>query len=161
MRPRIILAVAVALLASAVAVAMANDADNRGRGTTLSFYASATDLAGQPGLGEWASVAWDLHELGGTADAPIAEGEPVGRMAGTCTPLTVTDEGVEGVCLGWIELDGRGLLTLMIRTGSDSFAITGGTGDFAGAEGIGHEPAVDGTANDRVVTLELAGFNQP
>lgn len=162
MRTRIILAVVVAVLAGSVAVAVASSSDNPGQGTTLSFYARATKVvAGPPDIGEWVTVAWDLHELGGTAEEPSPAGDPIGRMAGACTPLAQTDEGVEGACLGWIDLDGRGMLTMTLQTGPDPFAVTGGTGEFAGAEGVGEEPDVPGTANDKVVTIELTGFNQP
>ena len=60
-------------------------------------------------------MTWDLHELGGTAQAPEPAGDSVGRLAGTTTPLAATAEGVEAVCLGWI--GGRGLLTLTLQPG--------------------------------------------
>lgn len=155
MRGKIIVAVVVALLVSGVAVA--SSSDNPGQGTTLTFYARATKLAGPPPIEESVSVAWELHELGGTAEAPSPTGDPIGRMAGTCTRLTET----EGVCLGWIDLDGRGMLALTLQTGPDPFAVTGGTGEFTGAQGVGEEPDVPGTANDKIVTIELTGFNRP
>lgn len=158
MRTRIIITVVAALLAGSVAIAVATNSDNPGQGTTLTFYAKATQqVAGPPPIGEWVSVAWDVHELSGTAETPAPVDDPIGRMAGTCTPLTET----EGTCVGWVDLDGRGLLTLALQTGPDPFVVTGGTGEFAGAAGVGEEPRVPGTANDRVVTLELSGFNRP
>jgi hypothetical protein len=158
MRGRIIVAVAAALLAGSAVVAVASSTDNPGHGTTVSFYAQATrTVTAPPPVGEWDSVAWDLYELGGTDQAPSPVGEPIGRAAGACFRLTEVD----GSCIGWYDLAGRGMLTVALRVGADPVVVTGGTGEFVGAGGILNEPRVPGTANDRVVTVQLTGFNRP
>lgn len=159
-RNLLITTVATTLVFFAVALPADGQDGNVGQGMSFTVYAVTTE-ANPPQLGEWVAVAWDIHELGGTAEVPAPVGDPIGRMIGACIAIT---EASEGHCVGSAEINGLGTLVLggKVRHGpGPGLAVTGGTGEFAGAEGVLHETRVPGTVNDRVDTFELTGFNQP
>jgi hypothetical protein len=64
-----------------------------------------------------------------------------------------------------VAFDGRGTLTayleLDLRTPSNVEAITGGTGEFAGAAGTIVETQVQGNPADHLFHIEVTGFSQP
>ncbi len=156
--------VAIILAVGLVAVQAAAGSDNPGKGMTIDLYSRLTDLNGiaQPSQpGDEGYVGRDLYALGGDPSSPVPIGEPIGRLVGVCTLVTAS----EGICHGVYDLTGRGTLTayleLEVGSGVNHVAITGGTGEFAGASGTAEEAFVPGSFPDQVLHLELHGFNQP
>lgn len=156
--------IAVILVGAVATSAVLANASNRGQGTKLDLYAAQTDFrpASFPtSPGDQNYIGWDLYALDDSGTVPAPQGDPIGRELGVCTLVTPS----EGVCDGLLELDGRGTLTLYLEvnlaSGSQASAITGGTGEFAGAGGTMAETIVPGNPNDRVNHIELTGRSQP
>lgn len=140
---------------------------NPGQGQTLEFYALTTgvsvNLSNPPQPGEMAIFARDLYELGGSYEAPVPVGDPIGRNVVLCTIAIFP----EAICEGRYVLYGRGLMTgsayLNLVVGDIGFpraSLTGGSGEFAGVQGAVTTFSV-GNTEDQVWIIEISGYNQP
>lgn len=166
-----ILGTAVGVVAASMATAdsqpavLARASENPGQGLTLDLYMQGTDqvanLSQPPQPGQQNLLGSDLYELGGSATSPSPTGERIGRRIAVCTVATPG----EAVCDGIIDLKGRGTISaqleVLIPGGNQGIAITGGTGDFAGATGTIVESPVPGHPTDRVLRVQISGFAQP
>ncbi|HZD24395.1 MAG TPA: hypothetical protein VE569_13510 [Acidimicrobiia bacterium] len=169
MNRKLVITVVIGILwagaASLTAVQAAAVSDNPGRGEVLDFYMKGThqsiNLTQPPQPGQQNIIGRDLYVLGGTEIAPVPDGDAIGRRVGVCTVVTAG----EAICDGVLLLDGLGTITVqlgvLIPGGNQGIAVTGGYGDFAGANGTITETDVPGHPNDRVLHVELGGFSQP
>jgi hypothetical protein len=145
--------------------AQASAADNPGTGLVLDLYMRGTDqsadLTQPPQPGQQNLLGSDLYALGGSDASPTSSGQPVGRRIGVCTVATAG----EALCDGIIDLGGRGTISAQLEVllpgGNQGIAITGGTGEFAGATGTITESPVAGHPHDRVLELRISGFSRP
>lgn len=171
----IAIAAALGIVLGAVAASMAtadpqpteqaNANGNPGTGLVLDLYMRGTDqtadLTQPPQPGQQNLLGSDLYELGGSDASPTPSGQPIGRRIGVCTIATPG----EALCDGIIDLDGRGTISAQLEVllpgGNQGIAITGGTGEFAGASGTITEAPVAGHPHDRVLEVRISGFDQP
>jgi hypothetical protein len=101
-----------------------------------------------------------LYQLGGTPEAPVPVGDPIGVNSVRCLVSQVfeAEEDAASICNGLMTLDGRGDIAFQVRfrfseladPGFLHAAITGGTGDFydAGGQFEVREFPDDDPAND-------------
>lgn len=120
------------------------------RGTNQSYNLTQPPKAGQQNI-----LGSDLYQLGGTDAAPVPTGDAIGRRVAVCTVVTSS----EAICRAIVDLHGRGTLAaqleVLIPGGNQGIAITGGTGEFAGAAGTIDETMVPGQPNDRVLKVTI------
>lgn len=131
-------------------------------GLSMDVYSRGTqltnDLSQPPKPGQGTLAGADLFLLGGSSDHPAPEGPAIGSRFGVCT--VVTDS--QALCDGMIDLDGRGTISVQLEVlipgGNQGIAITGGTGEFAGAAGTVTESMVPGHPDDRVLEIRITGY---
>lgn len=140
------------------------DLSKAGQNVVLDLYAAQTDdspATGPSKPGDQNYIAWDLYELSETAPFPDRTGEPIGRQVADCTLITTT----EGLCHSVLDISGRGTIAIYLevnlaRSGLDPAAVTGGTGEFAGASGTLQGTEVPGKPNDHVYHVVLTAAVQ-
>lgn len=137
----------------------AGSAARAGQRVTLSLYMSGTNqsnnLTQPPAPGQQNILGSDLYQLGGTDAAPAPTGDAIGRRVAVCTVVTPS----EAICRAIVDLHDRGTLAAQLEVllpgGNQGIAITGGTGEFAGAAGTITETMVPGQPNDRVLEVSI------
>ncbi|MFQ5555969.1 MAG: hypothetical protein ACE5GB_00405 [Acidimicrobiales bacterium] len=147
-----------AATADAVVDGAPSQAPGTGQVLKMDLYLIGTDVEANvtnpPEPGQQNFIGGDLYELDEAADSPSPTGDPVGRAVGLCTQVTQE----ERTCSGVFNLHGRGLLTVqveVVRGSNQGVAVTGGTGEFAGARGTILETAVSGRPTDRLNQIEV------
>jgi hypothetical protein len=148
--------ISAALAAAAVLAVVAATASGHSSGQTIKLVQHDSsfqfvDVAPKGGAQEPPSQG-DEYVIGGT---DTENGKPAGRTSLVCT---ITKPGAKGLsqCVGTLILP-RGTISASgvsyIATNSDTYAVTGGTGVYAGASGTLHSVQGKGESTDLVVRL--------
>lgn len=155
------LAGAVLAVAAFVGIGVVAGTGTSGHDVTMDLYMAGTDqwqdLTQPANPGERNLLGSDLYQLGGSEAEPAPSGDVIGRRVGACTVVTTH----EALCDGLFDLGDRGTMSAQLEVllpgGNQGIAITGGTGEFAGASGSVVESQVPGHPNDRVLNIHISG----